>query len=94
MSNPIIWTAEKLEILRDLYPTTPANDIADRIGCSDCTVLKKAKELGLKRDPSFDRNHFIGRYTRNRGKYNIYSNRNYERRNNEQHPTTRPVEGT
>ena len=67
-----IWTEANIAILRDLYPTTPANDIADKIGCSDATVLLKAKELGLKRDPSFDSHNFIGRYTRNRGKYKIY----------------------
>ena len=67
-----IWTNENLNILREMYPTTPANDIAKVIGCSDCTVLNKAHELGLQRDPSFNRNNFIGRYTMRRGKYNIY----------------------
>jgi hypothetical protein len=63
-----IWTHEAVDTLRRLYPTTPSQDIADVIGCSDCTVLCKAKELGLQRDPSFHRNNFIGRYT-GRGRY-------------------------
>ena len=72
MSKKIDWTWERLETLRELYPTTPANDIALLIGCSDSTVINKAKKLGLKRDPSFSSHNFIGRYTKNRGKYNIY----------------------
>lgn len=72
MPNPKIWTDEALQKLRDLYPTTPASDIADILGCTDSTILVKAKKLGLQRDPSFDTHNFIGRYTKNRGKYNIY----------------------
>lgn len=68
-----LWNDEKLATLRELYPTTPAVDIADIVGCSSATVLTKAKELGLERDPSFHRNNFIGRYTHRRGKYNVYS---------------------
>lgn len=67
-----IWNEEKLAILRKLYPTTPANDIADKLGCSDATVLRKAHELGLERDKSFDSHNFIGRYTKRVGKYKIY----------------------
>lgn len=63
-----IWNEEAVATLRRLFPSTPAQDIADVIGCSDCTVLHKARELGLKRDPSFHRNNFIGRYT-GRGRY-------------------------
>lgn len=63
-----IWTEEAIATLRRLFPNTPAQDIADMIGCSDCTVLHKAMELGLQRDPSFHRNNFIGRYTK-RGRY-------------------------
>ena len=63
-----IWTEEAVVTLRRLFPSTPAQDIADVIGCSDCTVLHKARELGLQRDPSFHRNNFIGRYT-GRGRY-------------------------
>jgi hypothetical protein len=58
-----IWNYETVAILRRLYPTTPAQDIADIIGCSDTTVHYKAKQLGIKRVPSFHRNNFIGRYT-------------------------------
>ena len=72
MSKKIDWNEDRLNILRSMYPTEPANDIAVLIGCSDSTVINKAKKLGLKRDPSFSSHNFIGRYTKNRGKYNIY----------------------
>ena len=58
-----IWTDENLKTLRRLYPTMTAGDIADIIGCSDCTVSLKAKELGLKKDKGFATNNFYGRYT-------------------------------
>ena len=58
-----IWTEENVKTLRKLYPTMTAGDIADIIGCSDCTVSLKAKELGLKKDKSFRTNNFYGRYT-------------------------------
>ena len=63
MRGTKIWTAENVRTLRRLYPTMTAGDIADIIGCSDCTVSLKAKELGLKKDKSFKTNNFYGRYT-------------------------------
>ena len=72
MIKPIVWTEEMVATLRELYPTTPATDLADIFGCSSASVLYKAHKLGLKRDPSFDTHNFIGRYTKKRGKYNIY----------------------
>lgn len=66
-----IWTDEAIATLRRLFPTTPSQDIADMVGCSDCSVLKKATQLGLQRDPSFHRNNFIGRYT-GKGRYSKF----------------------
>ena len=63
MRETKIWTTENVRTLRELYPTMTAGDIADIIGCSDCTVSLKAKELGLKKDKSFKTNNFYGRYT-------------------------------
>jgi hypothetical protein len=57
-----------IELLKRLYPTTPASDIATMVGCSATQVLRKAHQLGLQRDPSFDSHNFLGRYT-GRGKY-------------------------
>lgn len=66
-----IMNEEAVATLRRLFPTTPADDIAKEIGCSDTTVLIWARRLGLQRDPSFHRNNFIGRYV-HKGRYNIY----------------------
>ena len=68
----IIWTEEALQTIRDLYPTTPSNDIADMLGVSDDTVRRKAIELGVKHDENFKTQNFRGRYTRRHGGYNIY----------------------
>ena len=66
------WTEEELAKLRELYPTTPASDLAMMFGCSSCTVISEAKRQGIERDPSFNSHNFIGRYTKRRGRYNIY----------------------
>lgn len=63
-----IWNDQTIALLREMYPTTPAQDIADVIGCSDCSVTKKAHELGLKRDPTYHRNNFVYRFT-HKGRY-------------------------
>lgn len=63
MSNRIEWTEDKLQYIREHYPTETAQDIADVIGCSDSTVRMKAMELGLKKASSYKRTDFIGRYT-------------------------------
>ena len=59
-----IWNDEKDAMLRELYPTTPNDDIASVIGCSDSTVSMRAKKLGLQRAPSYNQYAFKGRYTK------------------------------
>lgn len=39
------WNEERLDILRQLYPTTPAVDLVDMIGCTDSTIHKKPVNL-------------------------------------------------
>ena len=48
MNNKIVWTKSKSQYLIEHCPTDTANDIADVIGCSDFSVSRKAKELGIK----------------------------------------------
>ena len=36
------------------------------IGCTDSTIHKKARELGIKRDPSFRVGKYYGRYIKNK----------------------------
>lgn len=68
MVKPIKWTDEMLDTLRRLYPTTPATDIADELGCSAASVLNKARQLGLNREKFFSANYFYGRFTGKRRK--------------------------
>ena len=68
MNKRFDWTDEKLAILRRLYPTTPAVDLVDMIGCTDSTIHKKARELGIKRDLSFHVSKYYGRYIKNKKK--------------------------
>ncbi len=43
------WTAEEVELLRDLYPDTPNLEIARRLGRTVKAVVSKANDLGLKK---------------------------------------------
>ena len=64
MNKKVEWTEEKIKFLIEHYPTGTAHEIADFVGCSDDTVNRKAHELGIKKDPSFKTQNFIGRYVR------------------------------
>lgn len=75
------FDAKNIELLKSLYPTTPAGDIASMVGCSASQVLRKAHQLGLQRSTTYDSHNFTGRYTgkgKNKTEY-------YARRNNKQH---------
>lgn len=72
MNKKIIWTAEMDDKLRELYPTTPATDLADLFGCTPTTVIYHARKLGLNKDSSFSSHDYYGRYTKRCGKFNIY----------------------
>lgn len=43
------WSAEELEQLRELYPTTPNLEIARRVGRTVKAVVSKAHQLKLKK---------------------------------------------
>ena len=62
--SKIDWTEEKLQYIREHYPTETAQDIADVLGCSDCMVNVKAKKLGVVKAPSFRKSDFQGRYVK------------------------------
>lgn len=64
MNKKVDWTEERIAYLREHYPTGTAQDIADFVGCSDDTVNRKAKQLGIKKDQSFKKSNFIGRYVK------------------------------
>ncbi len=45
--------AEERQILREIYPDTPNAKIAERLDISVGMVAKKARFLGLKKDPKY-----------------------------------------
>lgn len=49
-SNRAQWTADEIAILTRLYPTTPAHDIAARLGRPRTSVYNKAWLMGIKKD--------------------------------------------
>ena len=46
-NNKIEWTEENIAILRKYYDVEPNSKIAERLGISARTVVRKAKELGI-----------------------------------------------
>ena len=64
-----IWNEKTDAILREMFPTYPLEDIAQKIGCSDTAVSYRARKLGLKRSPDYNQYAFGGRYTHNKGRF-------------------------
>lgn len=46
------WTTEKIEMLRDLYPFLPTEEVAQKLGNSRGSVEVFAHRLGLQKDPT------------------------------------------
>ena len=49
------YTAEEDELLRKLYPTTRARELADMLGRHERSIVTRAFTLGLHKDPEFMR---------------------------------------
>lgn len=47
------WSATMLDTLRRLFPTTKNEELAELLGVSPRTVIRKARELGLTKDPEW-----------------------------------------
>lgn len=61
--NRRVWSEEEIRILRETFADEAAVDIGDRLGVSAPCVLAKARELGLRKSPSFNVYRYHGRYT-------------------------------
>lgn len=46
-NNKIEWTDENIEILCEYYDVEPNSKVAERLGVSARTIVRKAKELGI-----------------------------------------------
>lgn len=49
----IFWNANMLEYLRRHYPTTLNEELAEILGVSSRTMIRKARELGLEKNPEW-----------------------------------------
>ena len=49
----IYWTGQMLSDLRNFYATTKNEELAGMLGVSPRTVVRKARELGLEKDPDW-----------------------------------------
>lgn len=49
----IYWTGDMISILRRYFPNTKTEEVAEMIGVSPRTVIRKARELGLRKDLEF-----------------------------------------
>ena len=46
----IFWSRQMLDDLRRLFPTSKNQDLAEYLGVSPRTVVRKAREMGLEKD--------------------------------------------
>lgn len=60
-----IFSAEDDAYIRERFPYSTAGDIADYLGCSDATVRKRARELGVVKREGYRSNDFQNRYVSN-----------------------------
>lgn len=52
-STRIFWSRQMLDLLRQHFPTTINEELAGIIGVSLRTMVRKARELGLQKDPQW-----------------------------------------
>ncbi|NDV83413.1 hypothetical protein [Bacteroides sp. 51] len=53
----IDWTPEMIQKLIDSFPYTFNNRLAKDLGVSQRSLIRKARELGLEKEPDFFENH-------------------------------------
>lgn len=52
-SRRIYWDRRMLDELKRLFPTTKNDDLAEILGVSQRTIIRKARELGLEKDSAW-----------------------------------------
>lgn len=52
MAAPKKWTAERIELLRRLYPTNLTGDLVDIFGGSPESITRAAFRFGIRKDPA------------------------------------------
>lgn len=51
------WTDDDTQLLTERFQSCTIEELADTIGCSESTISKHARSLGLKKDNPYGRNH-------------------------------------
>lgn len=49
----IYWSPYMIDILRKYYPTTTNEEVAAIVGVSELTLIRKAKELGIRKSAAY-----------------------------------------
>ena len=70
-----VWTPEREQSLRNLYPHYTAEIVGKVIGCPPSSVWSKAKRLGLEKSPEFLASQQSGRIQRGKQTPSIVANR-------------------
>lgn len=55
--SSLVWTTERVELLRGLYPDTPMSALVRLLGRSPRQIYDKAAKIGVRRSDSFLREH-------------------------------------
>lgn len=50
-STSILWSGNMLSLLQRYFPTTRNEELAELVGVSSRTLVRKARQLGLVKDP-------------------------------------------
>ncbi len=58
------WCDEHLQVLRDLYPNTPTQQIAGLLGYGIMAIYRMANQLGLRKSEAFNNSELSGRMTK------------------------------
>ena len=53
LARRIHWSGQMLSDLRRMFPTEPNKEVAEYVGVSVRTLIRKARELGLRKDPDW-----------------------------------------
>lgn len=59
LARRIFWNRRMIDDLRRLYPTTKNMDLVDILGVSQRTLIRKARELGLHKDPEWQHGNVV-----------------------------------
>lgn len=52
-STALAWSPQMLSDLRRFFPTTLNQELAEILGVSPRTLIRKARQLGLQKDPTW-----------------------------------------